>query len=238
MRRVVSVLMLAFFGAALWGTVSIGQAQQVESVRVDDKTITIRKNSLNWVEVLGEVVNGSGSVIGFVEVAITLKGASNKVIDVGSTYVNGKTVSVGSSLTDTGIFPGERASFSDSFSQTKLDSVKSVEYVVTYRLAGPRADIPDSTTTKTLSQMAARLNNTEGLTRTLSTKADSLSIAVSLHTASIMTLGKSVITLGVELDSLKTRPIASSKLLGDLNNDGAVNFDDFFIFAENFGKRL
>ena len=32
-------------------------------------------------------------------------------------------------------------------------------------------------------------------------------------------------------------PCCADAVLGDLNRDGVVDFDDFFILADNFGKR-
>lgn len=237
MKRVVGSLILALVIVVLWFIRSQGQ-QQIERVRVDDKSATIRKNSLNWVEVLGEVINETTSTIGFVGININLKDTSGKLLDVGSTYVNGKTVSVGSTLTDTGMFPGERASFKTSFSQVKFEDVKTIEYVVTYRLAGPRTDVPDSSSIKKLTQIDSRLTILDGTIGRLVTRADSLSRDVALHTASIRALGLSINIIGTQLDSLKARSGTSSRLLGDLNNDGGVDFDDFFLFAQNFGKKI
>jgi hypothetical protein len=161
-------------------------------------------------EVLGEVSNETGFIIGSVLVTITLKDRSGKILDTDFTYVKGKTVDVGY-VTDTGIFPGERAPFKESLSAV-IDSVNSVEYIVTYKVAEPRTDLSDT-------PLLLQISRTDSL---------------SLENQTQIQLLKS------RVDSLTSDSgdNTSSSLLGDLDNDGDVDFSDFLTFAQNFGKTV
>lgn len=190
---------------ALSLSAGIALANQIteDPVRIKPESLNVRENSLGRIEILGEVENTSSSHIGFVRVAITIKDSTGKVLATGFTYVDGKDVTIGSTTTSRGIFPGESAPFSNTFfSDVKLADAANIEYAVTYSIAEPRADFPDAPILVRLAELEAALG-----------------------------------ALRAEVDGLKGQPTTSG-LLGDLNGDGRVNFSDFLLFAENFGKAL
>ena len=167
--------------------------------------------SLGWAEVLGEVVNETGFIIGRVKVTITLKNASGKVLDFDYTYVSGKDVEIDGYSNDSGIFPGETAPFRDAFSATDLDSVDTIEYTVTYDVAGPRTDLSDTPVLLRISRIDSASQANQKQIQRLNARMDSLS------------------------SSSENR---SSGLIGDLDDDGDVDFADFLTFASNFGKTV
>jgi hypothetical protein len=161
-------------------------------------------------EVLGEVSNETGFIIGYVKVTITLKDRSGKILDTDYTYVKGKNVDVGI-VTDTGIFPRERAPFKASLSAV-IDSVNSVEYIVTYEVAEPRTDLSDTPLLLQISRTDSLSQENQTQIQLLKSRVDSLTSNSGDNT--------------------------SSSLLGDLDNDGDVDFSDFLTFAQNFGKTV
>ena len=181
-------------------------------VRVLTDSVNMRAGySSDRTEVLGEVSNETGFIIGVVKVTITLKDRSGKILDTQTTYVKGKTVDVGY-MTDTGIFPGERAPFKASSLSAVIDSVNSVEYIVTYKVAEPRTDLSDTPLLLQISRTDSLSQENQTQIQLLKSRVDSLTSDSGDNT--------------------------SSSLLGDLDNDGDVDFSDFLTFAQNFGKTV
>ena len=210
MRQIVGILVLIIIILGVF--TYYGQADvplQVDKIRVDTKSVNIRARTYGGTEILGEVVNETAYIVGFVTVTITLKDALGKVLDTDYTYVRGKNVEITGTSTDSGIYPGERAPFSETFTQTEANSIKSVTYTVAYQVAGPRTDIPET-------PIHTRLAQVEAATKENRTLIDALKAQVA---------------------SLASRP-SGSGLLGDLDNDRDVDFQDFLVFARNFGKTI
>ena len=210
MTRVSLVAAAAIGLIALQADVLGIQAQEEDAVRVDRRSVNVRENSLGWAEVLGEVTNGSGHIIGRVRVTVTLKDANGKVLDTDYTYVRGVEVEIDGRSDDSGIYPGEHAPFSETFTQTGTDSVHSIEYIVNFDVADPRTDLEDTPILLRISAVDSLAHQNRKLIELLDSKVDSL---------------------------VSSGGGSGSGLLGDLDSDGDVDFTDFVIFAKSFGKR-
>lgn len=236
-------------------TVSGLAFQTQEKIRVDLASAIIR-NTYDWPEILGEVVNTSDFIIGRVMVTVTLKDATGKLVDTGYTYVKGKNVEISGSSDDAGIFPGERAPFSRSFTQAKFTDVKTIEYIVTYKVAAPRTDMDQTALHLRVAAVETLAGATQKTTTTLNTRIDSLAAAgktavtattiktLNTRIDSLATVSKTAVTpatiqaINARIDSLAAQQApAASGLLGDLDNDRDVDFSDFLIFAQNFGRK-
>ena len=210
MRRIVGILaliimvlgVLAFYGQA-------GVPLQVDKIRVDTNSLSARARTYGGTDIMGEVVNETDYIIGYVKVTITLKNASGKVLDTDYTYIEGKNVEVNGRSNDAGIYPGERAPFSLAFTQTEVAGISAIACSVAYDVAAPRTDIPETPLHTRISQVETKANQN----RTL------------------------IESLQAQVDSLSARPV-STGLQGDLDNDRDVDFQDFLTFAKNFGKRI
>jgi hypothetical protein len=227
-----------------------GYTQVTESVKVDESTDTIRANSLEWVEVLGEVINNSTQIIGYVKVTITLKSSTGQILDTGFTFVSGKDVEVNGSSSSAGIFPGEKAPFSKSFSSTKLADVATVEYIVSYDIAGPRTDTNETSIVTRIASLETAFENLPSGGGT----DDATKNRISTNEVVIGTLKQSLDSLKTDtkaridknstvIDSIKNVIVngqggsTSNTIPGDINSDGRVGFEDFLILAQNFGKQ-
>ena len=186
-------------------SVSLHASGQEELVRVDPPSVNVRPGFIGT-EVLGDVVNESGFLIGRVRVAITLRDATGKVLDTGAAYVNGINVEIGGRSDDSGIEPGGRAAFSTTLTSAELDNVDTTVFTITFGVADPRSDFDQT-------PLHLRMTTLESTVQSLETK---------------------VRVLEEEEDGRPT----TSGLLGDLDNDGDVDFSDFLVFALNFGESL
>jgi hypothetical protein len=266
-------------------------SQTTEPVRVDESTDNLQAPLDGWTKVLGEVVNGSSHIIGRVRITITLKDATGKILGTSFTYADGKNVEIDGRSNDNGIFPGERAPFSNSFSDVELTGVAKVEYIVTYDIADPRtdtnqtsivtriADLETATTSqgtkitkietdiKTLQDSVPQKDpqtklNTDAIkalqtatggqtsNQDLSqiqknrTSIDSLgtkinSLDTSLKNIPLIQENRILLnTIKTRIDSLINQPNNSSNsIIGDLDVDGDVDFQDFILFAQAFGSK-
>ena len=155
----------------LFLAVAGARTQEEENVRVVLETLNVKAASFGGSEIIGEVVNESNFVIGFVEIRINVRDSSGLLLDTDFTFVSGVTVNVGSFQTNTGIFPGKTAVFSERI-DPDLKDIDSIEYLVTFKVATPREDFDQTPLHERLSNFEAK---TDSLYNELSNRIDNIS---------------------------------------------------------------
>ena len=152
-----------------------GTQESPASIRVNLDSVTIRSHpTLEWAQILGQVVNEGAFPVGDVKVNVAIIGEGGKVLDAGAIPVLGQTVDLNGEPNDHGILPGGSAVFDDTFLNVDVEEVVSYDFTITYRIADNVEVLTASTLTTRLESIEIGIDTNGGRISTLEARIDSI----------------------------------------------------------------